>query len=215
MGNFNTIEFSSKIVFPELPIRVEPVFQTKDLNDSHYFTNFIVDESGKLMQNCSESVWVDDESMLFKGYYKTVREWTEHFKYNGKLNVYTNYKHIKYTPPESYTEEDWTFDDGWIEYEVQFVHGIAMVDNIKVISHEKPVMRSPEEAQAKMEEVLSIREERHKQYTESSIARRRDNPTPEQILIDDIYEHTDNTYIKAQIEEYRTKHDKYYEKAKQ
>jgi len=215
MGAFNTIKFSDKIFFPELPLRVDPYFQTKDLNDSHYFAHFTVDENGKLMENCIESVWEEDDSAFLKGYFKPVKEWIEDCKYNGTLNVYTSYNHSKYTPPKSIEEEDWTFDSGWIEYNVQFVHGIAMVDDIKLVSHEKPVMRTPGEAHAKKLEVLAIREERNKKYEEDSIARRRDHPTPEQTLIDDIYEHCDNRYIKAQIEEYRTKHDKYYEKAKQ
>lgn len=215
MGTFNTITFSDKIIFPELPLRVDPYFQTKDLNDSHYFAYFTVDENGKLIENCIEYVWVEDESTIFKGHFKKVKEWTEDYKYNGTLNVYTDYKHSKYKRPDSFKEEDWTFVSGWIEYNVPFVNGIAMVDDIKLVSHEKPVMRTPEEAHAKKLEVLAMREERSKTYEEDSIARRRDHPTPEQTLIDDIYEHCDNRYIKERIEEYRTKHDKYYEKAKQ
>ena len=215
MGTFNTITFSDKIIFPELPLRVDPYFQTKDLNDSHYFAYFTVDENGKLIENCIENVWVEDESAIFKGHFKKVKEWPEDYKYNGTLNVYTDYKHSKYKRPDSFKKEDWTFDSGWIEYKVPFVNGIAMVDDIKLVSHEKPVMRTPEEAHAKKLEVLAIREERSKKYEEDSITRRRDHPTPEQTLIDDIYELCDNRYIKERIEEYRTKHDKYYEKAKQ
>lgn len=215
MGTFNTITFSDKIIFPELPLRVDPYFQTKDLNDSHYFAYFTVDENGKLIENCIENVWVEDESAIFKGHFKKVKEWPEDYKYNGTLNVYTDYKHSKYKRPDSFKKQDWTFDSGWIEYNVPFVNGIAMVDDIKLVSHEKPVMRTPEEAHAKKLEVLAIREERSKKYEEDSIARRRDHPTPEQTLIDDIYELCDNRYIKERIEEYRTKHDKYYEKAKQ
>jgi hypothetical protein len=110
------------------------------------------------------------------------------------------------------------FECGWIEYDLVFYHG--KLDEIIFTKDEKPVERTDDEVEHLLKESERVRKEVDERLSKN----RKDNPTPEQKLIDSIDEITQRNYvipeiedyytdlveIKEKINEYRNKHDRWY-----
>jgi DNA repair exonuclease SbcCD ATPase subunit len=110
---------------------------------------------------------------------------------------------------------------GWIEWDVKFING--ELSDITLVKHDIPYKRTDEELKNYLEEIKQTRKEIDDKLRKNRLER----STPEQKLIDMIDEivqrdhkileiedyYTDLREIKEKIDEYRTKHDRWYGKA--
>lgn len=201
------------------------VFQTKD-TPNQYMSLYKIDSEGQLYVEKVEGYWEEDDKddteeksflhSLGRKYHETSREWVK-VSFNGSINFYESYNHPdkpKYGDSlEEDADEDWMrYVCGWVEYQAQFINGKVQGDII-LIKHDLPVRYTDEELAAKKEKWSAERAKLVETFKEN----RKKYPSPEQKLIDSIYEYAStsspnaNEEIVKKINEYREKYDSYYE----
>ena len=211
------------------------VFQTKDTpNQSMSLYN--IDSTGQIYLQKVEGYWEEpkintedsDNVESFSSflntigkYHETSRTW-EAIEFNGSINFYESYDH-----PDKPTYGDELYDNeddrfryvvGWIEYQVQLVNGKVHGDVI-LISHELPIQYTDDELAARKERWQSERKDMESKFKKN----RKEYPSPEQKLIDQIYNATTEAVkfelherewhaiaILRLIKDYRDKIDKWY-----
>lgn len=125
--------FDNVIVDYPLPLPLEVIdimpdvyaenFQTKDLDN--LLTDFIIDESGNLLELQVKREWVDDDSAFLKGYFKAIDEKIVPFKYHGIIRFYT-YETIKTSDISGY--------DVSLDYQAKFNDGVLV--DLELIDYE-------------------------------------------------------------------------------
>ena len=223
MGLFNYIKIDKNIKLPKFPKELDRKtvnFQTKDL-DENAMLQFRVTRDLTLQLFRQEGEWVENPEIKFFGSeFRVDNEWWEDYDFTGKIHFYESYKHVE---DVNYSMDDpdfFRFERGWIEYVAKFVNG-KMVDFV-LFKITPPVKRTDDEI-AKIE---NERIEFQKDMDEKNRRNRKEHPTREQKLIDNIYEEiminwtipTIEDYgrslnkIREKIDEYRKKYDIYYER---
>lgn len=193
-------------------------YQTKDTPDQS-MTHYKIDSSGVLWKNYIESEWTADITNFLGGYSKTISEEWRKDSFSGEINFYESIPHPdRHSVKHGSTDYWFRYGAGWIEFKAIFLEGY-LVGNIECVTNTDPVRRSDEE----VERITAIREENRQKNHESSRKNRKERPTPEQSLIDSLYDRAltaeaegieyANIAVKY-IEEYREKHDKFYEEIK-
>jgi hypothetical protein len=194
-------------------------FQTKDTPNQR-MSSYTITADGYLRANRKEYEWIDTPEKVDKtapplqawfdrGYNKVVREWTElciHF--NGAVHFYDSYPHADKKSGDDYQQD--MFADGWVEYKTLFQNGKLI--QISQSEHTLPVKYSQQEIDDRKtaREVAVIENKKWEQ------SYRHDHPTPEQKVIDAIdaliphWPYLLPEQIQNLINEYRTKHDRYY-----
>ncbi len=201
-------------------------FQTKD-TPNQSMTLYKIDVDGQLWAQHKTSRWVEPtdtegESIMDRvGHLETLSTWWEKEAFTGGVDFYESYHHDKYPHNEPLGSDKWKrFVDGWIEYTAVFLRG-QLVGDVEVSRNELPKQLTDEELEAKLKEWETSR----KQWDDQFKQRRKDHPTPEQKLIDSIYnfakpfaitlvgqkDHLIEEII-SRIDLYRDTHDRYYEK---
>ena len=221
MGLFNSLTIDESITLPDLPPEINRktlMFQTKDL-DENLMLNFRVNSEKKLEIFKDEGHHVENPDIPFFGMEFVVeKEWWEHYDFTGKINIYESYKHANDNEFKLNKSRLFKFECGWIEYDLVFYHG--KLDEIIFTKDKKPVERTDDEVEHLLKESERVRKEVDERLSKN----RKDNPTPEQKLIDSIDEITQRNYvipeiedyytdlveIKEKINEYRNKHDRWY-----
>jgi len=213
------------------------IFQTKD-TPNQGMSLYNIDSTGQLLIQQIEGYWEEPElvekgiindpdklesyssCMTALGTYKeTSRNWEE-VDFTGSINFYESYEHPdkpRYGS-ELYDDEDVRFGyvSGWVEYQAQFVKGKVQYDII-LVSNELPIQRTAEEVVLQKESWVIQRAEIEKGWRTN----RKKYPTPEQKLIDRIYNATVEAAkhelhealvedILSQIKAYREKIDIWY-----
>lgn len=224
MGLFNNLTIDESITLPDLPPEFDRktlMFQTKSLGEN-LMLNFRVNSEKKLEIFKQEGHHVENLNIPFFGMEFVVeKEWWEPYDFTGTVGIYESYHHLQDDGMNYGTPEAHRFICGWIEWDVKFFNG-EMID-VSLVEHKIPYKRTDEEMEAYMEEVKQNRKEMNDKMRKN----RAERPTPEQNLIDFIYEVTQRYYIIPEIEdyytdleeinekinEYRTKHDRWYGKA--
>lgn len=224
MGLFNYIKISKHIPLPDFPENLDQHtinFQTKDLDDNAML-QFIVDYDKRLRIYKEEGEWVDNPDIKFFGKeFRVDKTSWEPYDFTGEIHFYDSYKHPEDDNPIFTDEYEWfRFDSGWIEYIAHFWKGELM--EVELFKHEKPHKKSDQEL-----EELRIHQENNRRRIDGELKdNRKNNPSPEQRLIDDIdnivnYDNvmmsSDDFYnklrkINDKISTYRTKYDHYYER---
>ena len=198
-------------------------FQTKDTS-SETMATYVQDIGSVLKLKRTSGEYVpgepvaesaDDLTRLISslGSYVVHDTWYEDQIINGVIRFYTNLHHAA----DDRSEPD-RYVDGWIEYAATYSNG--MMVSIVVSEHTLPQMLTDEQIIAEREAIERSRAE----YQTKLIKQRAERPTPEQRLIDTIYnclnegvalyDETDLmrslNNIKQLIKEYRKSHDIYY-----
>ena len=202
----------------------EVIFQTKD-TPNQYMSLYKIDSEGQLYEEKVEGYWeeskddTEEKSFLHSlgaKYHETSREWVK-VSFNGSIDFYEAYNHPekpKYGDSlEEDADEDWMrYIYGWVEYQAQFIDGKIQGD-IVLIKHDLPIRYTDEELAAKKENWAAERAKLVESFKEN----RKNYPSPEQKLIDSIYEYVSepssnvNEEIMNKIKEYREKYDTYRE----
>lgn len=234
MGMFDYIKVDTTL--PELPQAVidawgdeGSAFQTKDTPDQSMST-YKIDGAGQLWVERIEGHWEageevsDDASIGAKlaaiGKFVVDERRYELEDFSGAIRFYESYNHPEYYECELASESDnWIrFEYGWIEYRALFKNGKLMCD-IELVEHKEPKnFPTKNFKNAKMQ--IKRREEMEISLKE----RRKNSPSVEQKLIDNIdrecklaetiMDENDLSHalsnIRILIQEYRTKHDPWY-----
>ena len=208
----------------------EVIFQTKD-TPNQYMSLYKIDSEGQLYEEKVEGYWEEDakdakddteeksflHSLSLRGkYHETSCEWVK-VSFNGSVNFYEAYNHPEKPKYGDLLKEDADKDwmryvYGWVEYQAQFINGKIQGDII-LIKHDLPIRYTDEELAAKKEKWSAERAELAERFKEN----RKNYPSPEQKLIDSIYEYVSepssnvNEDIMNKIKEYREKYDTYHE----
>ena len=219
---------------PELPQKIidtwegaEAVaFQTKDTPEQS-MTLYKIDALGQLWQQHKTTRWVEPvnpegESIMDRiGHLETLSTWWEKESFTGGIDFYESYHHSEYPKGEPLDSDKWKrYVDGWIEYTAVFLRG-QLVGDVEVSRNEPAKKMTDEELDAKIKEWEASR----KEWDDKFKQRRKDHPSPEQKLIDSIYNFAKPFSITVagqldplieeiigRIDTYRETHDKYYEK---
>jgi len=171
-------------------------FQSKD-TPSQYLDNYKITSNGQLIQ------------------FSSGLSTNSHF--TGIVNFYDYLAH-------EYDNCNWietysSYEGGWIEFQANFADG-KIIEDIKLINFKKPRKLSDEEILENQIKTESFR----KEIEHRKIDARKNNPTPQEKLLDkidlalnakfpimEIEDYTDKIfYISVLIAEYRKEHDKYY-----
>jgi hypothetical protein len=169
----------------------EVVFQTKDTPDQ-YMSLYKIDADGKLWYEERETEWVDPvdpESEVFSeriGHLKTISTTWKQIYFHGAISFYESYNHKNYKSEYSMSDnKEWQrYESGWVEYKALFKDGQMIA--IDLVKDEKPQELTDEELEAKREKWAAQRAEMKAVFSKT----RREHPTPEQKLIDQIYNAT-------------------------
>lgn len=211
MGLFDTITIHKNHDLPEIPDLVLEThggrdhlhFQTKDLDCA--LRLYMIDENGQLKIKKTDGYFEegDENSESIGGRlpnFVCTQEWWEDTDLTAEINFY-----------ESYSEDGYDLT-GWIEYKAIIFKG-ELSEPIRLFKHETPRNFAEEEIRKNKE----FKEKIQKQFT----GKRKNHPTQEQKLIDNIYNSTIIesaivtqedyarciTKIKKLIEEYRRNFD--------
>jgi hypothetical protein len=236
MGMFDYIHVGTTL--PEIPQGIienwgsvdKISFQTKD-TPNQAMSAYKIDGAGQLWVEKTEGHWEEGEEvpedasigtkLAAIGRYVVDDRWWVFEDYTGAIQFYESYSHEDYNDCElASCSDDWMrFEYGWIEYRALFKNG-KLIEDIELVEHKKPQKLSDEELQERKDTQKKRREE-----TETTLKERRKNsPSPEQKLIDNIdrecrlvetnMDETDVSLaisnIRIIISEYRTKHDPWY-----
>lgn len=202
----------------------EVIFQTKD-TPNQYMSLYKIDSEGQLYVEKVEGYWEEDNDdteeksflhSLGGKYHETSHEWVK-VSFNGSIDFYEAYNHPdapRYGDSlEEDADKDWMrYVYGWVEYQAQFIDGKIQGDII-LIKHDLPVRYTDEELAAKKEKWSAERAKLVVSFKEN----RKKYPSPEQKLIDSIYEYVSepssnvNEEIMNKINEYRKKYDTHFE----
>ena len=229
---------------PELPDAVishwgdkvsDIAFQTKD-TPNQAMSTYRIDGHGQLWFKQVEGRWekgkevADDapfsEKIAAMGHFVVEAEWYEKEPYTGAINFYESYNHAEYHELDDHAgnSDEWMrFVRGWIEYSALFKDG-KLIGDIELVKHEEPQKLSDEELAESKAKIAAQRKEMEMSFKEN----RKKYPTAEQKLIDNIDRETKLAYaifdeedlsnalsnIRILIEEYRKKHDRWYEETK-
>jgi hypothetical protein len=201
-------------------------YQTKDTPDQS-MSHYKIDKDGVLWKNYFENEWTKDIEHFLGGYFKTTSEEWRKESFSGEINFYEGVPHPDRYSLDQNSKDYWLrYKSGWIEFKAIFLKGY-LVGEIELITKQDPTRLSDEE----VEESLSRHEENRKRTHLSNCERRKEHPTPEQELIDRIYDavvcdtetereyYASNEYyalnkVVEYIKEYREKYDKFYEEIK-
>jgi hypothetical protein len=242
MGMFDYIRVGTTL--PELPDAIishwgdkvsDIAFQTKD-TPNQAMSTYRIDGNGQLWFKKVEGHWdegkkvADDapfsEKIAAMGHFVVDAEWYEKECFSGNICFYESYSHPEYHELDDHAgnSDDWMrFVRGWIEYSALFKDG-KLVGDIELVKHEEPQKLSDEELAESKSKVAAQRKEMEERFREN----RQKYPTAEQKLIDNIDRETKLAYaifdeedlsnalsnIRILIEEYRKKHDRWYEETK-
>jgi hypothetical protein len=229
---FDNITVSKNFTLPELPQCVldkwksqeNIMFQTKSF-DYQCLDVYHIDETGKLKKRFANYEWHDgdpdgDSFVDRLGHNVETESWWEDTDFTGCVSFYEYYDHPDRGQNKEQEDNHLRYSYGWVEYSVVFYEG-KMQGEIVIEKHESPVRYSEEEVEKRKQEQQHAREETAKRMIEY----RKNYPTPEQKLIDQIYEETNIksaiivqedigqalSRIHSLIESYRQKHDLWYE----
>jgi hypothetical protein len=219
---------------PELPepivkqwgSKADITFQTKD-TPNQYMCLYKIDVEGQLWRKDMTTEWVEpkdpnSESIFDRlGHRETLSTWWEKEEFSGIITFYDSYHHEEYSTYEKLGNKEWQrFECGWIEYLATFLKG-KLIGDIDISKNKVPIKLTDEELSKKRSEW----EESRIAYNASAKKHRKKNPTPEQRLIDDIYNYVSvfasnvqggKNYlveeIMGKINCFRQTHDKFYEK---
>lgn len=206
------------------------VFQTKD-TPNQAMSNYKIDGAGLLWIQKTEGHWEDGkpvsedasigEKLASMGRFVTDKKWWEEENFTGAINFYDSLNHPEFYECELASQSnDWMrFEYGWIEFQALFDKG-KLVKDIELIEYKEPRKLSDEE----LEERESKRKQNRQEIAASMRKNRREMPTVEQKLIDNIdrecklveciMDEDDNSLaisnIRLLIKEYRKKHDPWY-----
>lgn len=227
MGLFNYIKIDKSIFLPSFPKELDRKnanFQTKDLG-VNAMNQFRITEDYKLEIFRQEGEWVNNPDIKFFGTeFKVEKEYWEFYEFTGNIRFYESYIHgedVGFIVGDEWgKKEHLRFDRGWIEYIAKFFNGVLA--DIDLIENRTPIKRTDEE----IEEFLKIQKENREKFEKQQRKIRKECPTIEQKLIDDIYDEvmfkwgipTMEDYgqalnkIREKIDNYRKQHDKYYER---
>jgi hypothetical protein len=220
MGMFDNLTIDESITLPDFPPEINRktlMFQTKNLGEN--LMMYRVNSEKKLELFREEGHHVENPNIPFFGMEFVVeKEWWEPYDFTGTVCIYETYRHpedkgIKYGTPDAHR-----FICGLIEWDVKFFNG-EMID-IALVKHDIPYKRTDEELKAYLEEIKQTRKEIDDKLRKNRLER----PNSEQKLIDGIDEITRRNYVIPEIEdyymdlreiqnkinEYRTKHDRWY-----
>ena len=237
MGMFDHITVGAAL--PELPdntyVKKEDLsmlcFQTKD-TPNQAMSYYKIDEAGLLWVQKTEGHWEEGkpvgedasigEKLAAMGRFVTDKEWWEEEAFTGAINFYDSLSHPEFSDCELASQSnDWMrFEYGWIEFQALFDKG-KLVKDIELIEYKEPKKLSDEE----LEERESKRKQNRQEIAASMRKSRREMPTVEQKLIDNIdrecrlveilMDETDVSLalsnIRLLISEYRKKHDPWFE----
>lgn len=197
-------------------------FQTKDTPDQ-YMSLYKIDADGQLWYEKRKTEWVDpvnpeSESISERlGHINTVSKTWNQIDFTGDITFYDSYKHKNYKLEyNTDTWENWQrYESGWVEYTALFKDG-QMID-INLVQHDEPRELTDEELEAKRKKWAALRAISKAQVTKI----RKENPSPAQKLIDQIYNTTTEAIkyelyeqgaesILSQIKDYREKVDIWY-----
>jgi hypothetical protein len=233
MGMFDYIKCEYPL--PEVPQRLvdsygspeKVLFQTKDTVNQCMAT-YKITEDGQLWIEKNTTKWVEAKdpnaiSIMDRiGHSEIVASEWEKESLSGGIDFYEGYTHENYHSRTQEDIEQWKrFERGWIEYTAVFLHG-ELIGDITIKENTPPVELSDAEFEVKLAEWEKARIEFENQIKET----RRMHPSPEQRLIDSIYNYASarrrkgagKNYlaeeIVGKIDCYRDIHDTYYEKAK-
>jgi len=224
MGMFNNLTIDESITLPDLPLEINRktlMFQTKDL-DENLMLNFRVNSEKKLEILRQTGHHFENPNIPFFGMEFVVeKEWWEPYDFTGTVCIYESYRHPEDKGMQYGTPDAHRFICGWIEWDVKFING--ELSDITLVKHDIPYKRTDEELKNYLEEIKQTRKEIDDKLRKNRLER----STPEQKLIDMIDEivqrdhkipeiedyYTDLREIKEKIDEYRTKHDRWYGKA--
>jgi hypothetical protein len=200
----------------------EIVFQTKYTPDQ-YMSLYKIDADGKLWYEERETEWVDPENpdgesiMDRIGHLKTISTTWKQVDFNGAIRFYESYTHQNYKQEYNTGEsKEWQrYESGWVDYKALLKDGQLI--SIDLVKDEKPQELTEEELKVKRERWDAQRAEMKANFAKS----RKEHPTPEQKLIDRIYNATVEAakhelhealveYILSQIKAYREKTDIWY-----
>lgn len=232
MGMFDYIKCEYPL--PELPSQViaawegaeKVAFQSKDTPEQS-MTFYKIDVDGHLWRQHRTTRWVEPadanaESVMDRlGHLETLSTWWEKESFTGTIDFYESYHHDEYPKGEPLDSNKWKrFVDGWIEYTAIFCQG-QLVNDIAVSRNELARKLTDEEYSAQIKQWAQSRKEWDDNFRE----RRCNHPTPEQKLIDGIYDFMKPFSITVsgqkdrlieeilgRIEAYRDVHDRYYKK---
>ncbi len=229
---------------PELPDEVisrwgdkvsDIAFQTKD-TPNQAMSTYRIDGNGQLWFKKVEGHWekgkevAEDapfsEKIAAMGHFVTDSEWYEKECFSGNICFYESYSHPEYHELDDHAgnSDEWMrFVRGWIEYSALFKDG-KLIGGIELVKHEEPQKLSDEELAESKAKIAAQRKEMEMSFKEN----RKKYPTAEQKLIDNIDRETKLAYaifdeedlsnalsnIRILIEEYRKKHDRWYEETK-
>jgi hypothetical protein len=232
MGMFDYIK--CEYLLPELPQKVidcwegaeNVAFQTKDTPEQGMVL-YKIDATGQLWQQHKTTRWVEpvdenSESIMSRlGHLETLSTWWEKEAFTGGIDFYESYHHDEYPKGEPLGSEEWKrFVDGWIEYTAVFLRG-QLVGDVEVSRNEASKKLTDDEYEAQLKQWAESR----KEWDDRFKLRRKEHPTPEQKLIDGIYNYVKPFSITisgqrdplieeiiGRIDLYRETHDRYYEK---
>jgi hypothetical protein len=221
MGMFNNLTIDESITLPDLPSEIDRktlVFQTKDL-DENLMLNFRVNSEKKLEILRQTGHHFENPNIPFFGMEFVVeKEWWEPYDFTGTVGIYESYNHPEDKGTNYGTPDAHRFISGWIEWNVKLFNG-EMVDIVSTVGT-PPHKRTDEELKAYLEEAEQSRKEMNDRLRKNRL----ESPNAEQKLIDEIDEITRRNYVIPEIEdyytdlkeiqnkinEYRTKHDRWY-----
>lgn len=226
---------------PELPAEVialwgdkasDVVFQTKD-TPNQAMTTYKIDGAGQLWVEEKEGHWEEgkecsedaplSEKLASFGRMVIDKSWWEPEYFSGSIRFYESYSHPEYHELDDHAgnSDEWMrFVRGWIEYSALFKNG-KLIGDIELVKHEEPQKLSDEELAESKAKIAAQRKEMEEKFREN----RKKYPTAEQKLIDNIdrecrlvekvMDENDIGHalsnISILIEEYRKKHDRWYE----
>jgi len=194
-------------------------YQTKDTPDQS-MSHYKIDKDGVLWKNHIESEWTAEVTHFLGGYSKTISEEWRKESFSGEINFCESIPHPDRHLLNIKSKDYWfRYESGWIEFKAIFLKGY-LVGSIERITNTDPVRRTDEE----VERITTMQEENRQKAQLSNRKNRKEHPTPEQELIDRIYDAVvcDTAGIQTwtfdkvveYIKEYREKHDKFYEEIK-
>lgn len=228
MGMFDYIDVDVALL-PSIPSELQVksngrfIFQTKD-TEMQGMSMYIQDASSRLMLQRTSGEWVPseptdqnatfvDKLALSIGSYVVKDTWYEEQQITDTIEFYTSLDH-----PESDNSDRFVY--GWVEYSAKYECGTLQCITLK--EYKPPVKYTDEE----LENARQARKKAREETRAKMIARRKENPTPEQKLIDYIdtqLDDTDKVYddltlirnvnnIRHLISVYRERYDPFYSK---
>lgn len=212
MGMFDTI--ISEMPLPDFPEDLEFTNMQSKSTPAQAMVKYKIASDGQVYEEQCEYEWINNDSIV-GGHFNTISsEWVP-CNFTKDIEFYQYYQHKDYT-----YENDIAFETGNVHYLAKVVKG--KVIDLKCTGKLEPIKLSDEEVTQKR-----IRyEEGSRKAREKMVKNRKENPSVSQRLVDEITNLIDSRpaisdqsdYIKVingiekLIEEWRDKHDPWYEK---